>query len=37
MIYMNKSYNYDMPKTTDEYFQIISKENPLEFLSKHIF
>jgi DNA replicative helicase MCM subunit Mcm2 (Cdc46/Mcm family) len=25
-----------MPETTEEYFQIISKENPLEFLSKHI-
>ena len=25
-----------MPESTEEYFQIISKENPLEFLSKHI-
>jgi len=25
-----------MPETTEEYFQIISRENPLEFLSKHI-
>ena len=25
-----------MSETTEEYFQIISKENPLEFLSKHI-
>ncbi len=33
---MNKSYLNNMPETTEEYFQIISKENPLEFLSKHI-
>ncbi len=33
---MNKSYSDDMPETTEEYFQIISKEKPLEFLSKHI-
>ncbi len=25
-----------MPESTEEYFQIISKENPLEFFSKHI-
>jgi DNA replicative helicase MCM subunit Mcm2 (Cdc46/Mcm family) len=25
-----------MPESTEEYFNIISKENPLEFLSKHI-